>query len=194
VFTAAVDGRVYARHGTTIDTRLTVIDRVPADDATVFPVSPGMATDPATLLDWVTRLVPARPAAAAQSTRPVGAAIAVRSPAARQASNGPRRAAAVAAVEPTGVELNYEVIEWTPTGAGRVMATRRPPSARITEALYEGYALGASVTNLGGGYNRTTAGRPRPLKRDAPARRKGGALPRRLPGRRHGLRPRTADS
>ena len=32
VFTAGVDGRVYARHGTTTDTRLTVIDRVPADD------------------------------------------------------------------------------------------------------------------------------------------------------------------
>ena len=29
VFTASVDGRIYARHGTTIDTRLTVIDRIP---------------------------------------------------------------------------------------------------------------------------------------------------------------------
>ena len=30
-FTATVDGRIYARHGTSIDTRLTVIDRIPAD-------------------------------------------------------------------------------------------------------------------------------------------------------------------
>ena len=30
VFTAAIDGAVYAKHGTTIETRLTVIDRVPA--------------------------------------------------------------------------------------------------------------------------------------------------------------------
>ena len=37
VFSRAIDGRVYARHGTTIDTRLTVIDRVPADDPTRFP-------------------------------------------------------------------------------------------------------------------------------------------------------------
>ena len=29
VFTASVDGRIYARHGTSIDTRLTVIDRIP---------------------------------------------------------------------------------------------------------------------------------------------------------------------
>ena len=32
VFTAALDGRAYARHGTTTETRLTVIDRVPAED------------------------------------------------------------------------------------------------------------------------------------------------------------------
>src|SRR5580658_87519 len=65
VFTAGVDGRVYARHGTTTDTRLTVIDRVPADDPKAFPASTGMAPDSATLLDWVTRLVPPRPAVAA---------------------------------------------------------------------------------------------------------------------------------
>ena len=46
VFSAAIDGRVYARHGTTIDTRLTVIDRVPADDPASFPASPGTAADP----------------------------------------------------------------------------------------------------------------------------------------------------
>ena len=59
VFSAVIDGRVYARHGTTTETRLTVIDRVPADDPKSFPTSPGMASDTATLLDWVTRYVPA---------------------------------------------------------------------------------------------------------------------------------------
>ena len=54
VFSAAIDGRVYARHGTTIDTRLTVIDRVPADDPTRFPGLAGDGADAATLLDWVT--------------------------------------------------------------------------------------------------------------------------------------------
>jgi protein strawberry notch len=37
VFSAAIDGAVYAKHGTNIDTRLTVIDRVPADDIASFP-------------------------------------------------------------------------------------------------------------------------------------------------------------
>src|SRR3546814_12431500 len=53
VFSAAIDGQVYAKHGTTIDTRLTVIDRVPAADPNAFPVSPGVAPDTATLLPWV---------------------------------------------------------------------------------------------------------------------------------------------
>jgi ParB/RepB/Spo0J family partition protein len=68
VFLAAVDGRVYARHGTCVETRLTVIDKVPANDPTAFPSSPGLAPHAAVLLDWVTRLVPERAAAAAVPT------------------------------------------------------------------------------------------------------------------------------
>jgi hypothetical protein len=61
VFSAAIDGVVYARHGTTIDTRLTVIDKRPAADAAAFPASPGIARDAATLLRWVVKTVPPRP-------------------------------------------------------------------------------------------------------------------------------------
>ena len=61
VFTAALAGRAYVRHGTTIETRLTVIDRIPAEDPHAFPSSAGMAADTAELLDRVTRLVPPRP-------------------------------------------------------------------------------------------------------------------------------------
>ena len=70
VFSAAIDGRVYARHGTTTETRLLVIDRAPADDPTIFPPSPGMAPDVATLLDWIVRLVPPRLAVAPPTPRP----------------------------------------------------------------------------------------------------------------------------
>jgi hypothetical protein len=85
VFSAAVDGSVHARHDMTIDTRLTVIDRVPADDPTVFPASPGMAADAAALLAWVGAQVPPRLPIAVSATiattarplpmrtRPVGA-------------------------------------------------------------------------------------------------------------------------
>jgi hypothetical protein len=131
VFTAAIDGRVYARHGTTTDTRLTVIDRVPADDPAVFPPSPGVASDTATLFDWVTRLVPPRAAvpAAALAGR-MFTPVAVRTPSPRPLGHVPGRALPITAVEPTGVELNYEVTDWTPAQTGR-----------ITEALYEPYTL-----------------------------------------------------
>src|SRR5580704_13780939 len=61
VFSAAIDGRVYARHGTSTDTRLTVIDRVPAENPAAFPSTLGMASDANALLDWAIRHVPARP-------------------------------------------------------------------------------------------------------------------------------------
>src|SRR3984893_9640922 len=60
VFSAAIDSAVYAKHGTSIDTRLTVIDRVPADDVAKFPASPGIAPDLPTLLGWVMQYVPPR--------------------------------------------------------------------------------------------------------------------------------------
>jgi predicted RNA methylase len=60
VFSAAIDGGVYAKHGTTVDTRLTVIDRGPTEDVASLPASVGIARDLPTLLDWVTRYVPAR--------------------------------------------------------------------------------------------------------------------------------------
>ena len=60
VFTAAIDGAVYARHGTTVDTRLTVIDKVPADDPNAFVASSGLAPDAASLLALVVAHMPPR--------------------------------------------------------------------------------------------------------------------------------------
>jgi predicted RNA methylase len=129
VFSAAIDGRVYAKHGTTIDTRLTVIDRVPADNPTVFPDSLGVAPDTATLLRWVQAHVPPRgpttPAPA--SALPIVAS-----------ADKVRSAGTVAAPAPTppvppssdDVELVYEAIDWAPADNGR-----------LTDAIYEPYAL-----------------------------------------------------
>jgi predicted RNA methylase len=130
VFSAAVDGQVYARHGTNIETRLTVIDRVPAEDPATFPASPGTASDTAVLLDWVTALVSARPAVG----RTIGHASrsgAARTPAARSAiKTKPSSRFAAAFVEPAAVELLYQTLDWAPETSGR-----------ITDALYEGYVL-----------------------------------------------------
>ena len=129
VFSAAIDGTVYARHGTTVDTRLTVIDRVPADDPAVFPASLGTAPDAATLLDWVRRDVPPRASLSASAAAPLP--VLARAMVARPV----RRAAAVPMVctpasGPAVAELEYEPRDWTPEAG-----------ARLTAALYEPYAL-----------------------------------------------------
>jgi predicted RNA methylase len=128
VFSAAIDGAVYAKHGTTIDTRLTVIDKRPADDPAVFPISPGMAPDTATLVAWVTQQVPARlpivmPIAVPTLPRPAIPRT-VRAYAMRPS------AVPVGAPQPEAIELAYETVDWAPAESGR-----------ITEALYEGYGL-----------------------------------------------------
>ena len=60
LFSAPISGSVYAAHGTSVETRLTVIDKVAAADPGKFPPCPGLAPDAATLLKWVIRLVPPR--------------------------------------------------------------------------------------------------------------------------------------
>ena len=130
VFTAAIDGAVYARHGTSFATRLTVIDKLPAEDATLFPASPGTAPDVATLLGWIGEQVPPRltvdlpkpPAPTAPA-----AARSVRGYLARANVVRPARSATAA---PDAVELDYETLDWKPA-----------EGARLTEAIYEEYAL-----------------------------------------------------
>ena len=147
VFTAALSAQAYARHGTTTETRLIVIDRVPADDPHGFPPSPGMAATAADLLDWVARLVPPRPEPAPAKAGVVGASPV---PARREASGtvipsratAPRRKAPAPELQlskrpapaPAVIELAYETRDWTPADGA---------SARLTASLYEGYALQA---------------------------------------------------
>jgi len=132
VFTAAIDGAIYAKHGTTIDTRLTVIDKVPADNAAALPASPGVAPDVATLVAWIGEHVPVRqpidPAVAVAMASPAQTSRTVRGYVARAAASSPARAVA----EPEGVELAYDTVDWTPAEDGR-----------ITDAIYEEYGLQA---------------------------------------------------
>ncbi len=60
VFTAPNAGRVYARHGTSMETRLTVIDGTPADVADRFPENRGPADSAEALLDLVEAHLPPR--------------------------------------------------------------------------------------------------------------------------------------
>lgn len=67
LFSAAIDGSLYARHGTTMETRLTVIDKVPATDAAKLIVPQGVAPDLETLLSWISGLPPRSPSIAPNS-------------------------------------------------------------------------------------------------------------------------------
>ncbi|MER9576151.1 strawberry notch family protein [Mesorhizobium sp. M0189] len=133
VFTAAIDGAVYARHGTTVETRLTVIDKLPADKRGTLPASAGMAPDVATLIAWIDKHVPARLPVSASAFVPAVKATGptargVRGYLARSAGPTPVRSLA----EPEGTALAYETLDWTPA-----------ESRRITDGIYEEYGLQA---------------------------------------------------
>jgi predicted RNA methylase len=129
VFSAPIGGRVFARHGTNVETRLTVIDKAPAGDPAQMPASRGMAPDVATLLAWIERDLPARAALATGEPRaPASSARLPRGNPARPQrplpSRVPRR------FEPAAAELIFETIDWTPSDAGS-----------LSDAIYEGYSL-----------------------------------------------------
>jgi hypothetical protein len=131
VFSAAIDGTVYAKHGTTTDTRLTVIDRVPAVDIASFPLSPGIAPDLPTLLDWVIRHVPPRPSIVGNRTAGLPA---IASPSIQRTVRAyvaqHRQTTLAPAVDLVATEVAYEAVDWKATDA-----------SKITDALYDVYTL-----------------------------------------------------
>ena len=130
VFSAAIDGTVYAKHGTSIDTRLTVIDRVPAADSASFPASPGIAPDLPTLLAWVMQYVPPRRPVAGTAAAVVPAIASAPTPRTVRAYLGQRQPAIAPAIDLVATEVAYAPVDWTPTDA-----------SQISDALYEAYAL-----------------------------------------------------
>ncbi|WP_304537621.1 strawberry notch-like NTP hydrolase domain-containing protein [Sphingobium cyanobacteriorum] len=127
VFTATIAGSVFAPHGTSVETRLTVIDKVPSDDPAQFPVSPGMAPDLATLLRWLTGSLPPRQPIAASAIQPLRTPRS--SPAIKAAGSKPKLVSAPAR-EPSGAPLEYELIDW-----------QSPSDGKLSDTLYEPYTL-----------------------------------------------------
>ncbi|BCH05184.1 methylase (plasmid) [Mesorhizobium sp. 131-2-5] len=154
IFTAAIDGRVCARHGTTTETRLTIIDKVPAAEPKNFVRSPGKATDVETLLAWITALPPRLPGgfpdsigalsnviprnaamhmAARSGTRAATLTVSTSAPKAIQSVRTNARAnpaRQVKANSTPAVPLAYELRDWMPEEGGR-----------LTDTIYEPYAL-----------------------------------------------------
>nr|WP_200938092.1 strawberry notch family protein [Sphingopyxis sp. Root1497] len=128
-FSAAIAGKLFAKHGTTTATRLLVFDKLPAaDPATIVP-GHGEAPDLATLLAWVERAVPPRPGPAG----PPAAALAPSQPAlpdfARASAPAAKAPPAEQPVLESAPELAYETRAW------------RAPEGRLGDTIYEPYAL-----------------------------------------------------
>ncbi|MER9934290.1 strawberry notch-like NTP hydrolase domain-containing protein [Mesorhizobium sp. M0088] len=154
VFTAAIDGRVYARHGTTTETRLTIIDKVPAADPNSFVRSPGKATDVETLLAWITALPPRLPGGFPDSIGALSSGI-LRNATMRTGARSPARAAplAVSTAAPKAIQSVRPIVRAKP--ARRVAANSTPAvplayelrnwmsedGGRLTDTIYEPYAL-----------------------------------------------------
>ncbi|MBZ9761723.1 strawberry notch family protein [Mesorhizobium sp. CA8] len=155
LFSAAIDGSVYARHGTTMETRLTVIDKIAAPNPAKLVSSHGVASDLEILLSWISDLPPRSPATAPNSigalsngvlracvTKMAGrkAAGTVR-PAAESAS-ATRPSPAVRAPRPVSLppaHFNDEVIELS------YELRDAAPKARVdvADGIYEPYRLQA---------------------------------------------------
>ncbi|MBB6469050.1 putative RNA methylase [Aminobacter lissarensis] len=154
-FSAAIAGSVYARQGTTMETRLTVIDKIAAADPTNLISSRGVAPDLETLLSWISGLPPRSPSAAPSSTGALSNRIlhaCAAKMAVRKAAGAMRPAAVIApATRPSPaarmsrlvsspstriddevVELSYELREATPKAG-----------ADVADGIYEPYRLQA---------------------------------------------------
>jgi predicted RNA methylase len=128
LFSASIAGKVYAKHGTSISTRLLVIDKVPAADPGVIVPSHGEAADLGILLQWVCAAVPTRsaPVPPPAPAQPIPVRI---SPMPSGGTNAPARPAQTSAAPISAPELCYETCDW------------QAPKGQLAEAIYEPYAL-----------------------------------------------------
>ena len=128
LFTAAIGGSIYARHGTTMETRLTVIDKVPAGDPSKLAMSRGTVSNLETLLTWIADLPPRALARAPDSIGAPSNSI-LRADTMRPAAVAALRRRA-APVDDDVIELSYELRDAQPKD-----------EANAADDIYESYRL-----------------------------------------------------
>ncbi|WP_019998952.1 strawberry notch family protein [Aureimonas ureilytica] len=138
VFSAAIDGKVYASHGTTIETRLTVFDKCPADDASRFDGLHPIVSSSSELLQLVQSACPVRrsaPVSAVPSTPAASPAPVVESLAAiRERARAETRELALSQSRHKLDGVDLAEVSYLP----RAWA---PSQAALTTALYETYEV-----------------------------------------------------
>ncbi|WP_439486534.1 strawberry notch-like NTP hydrolase domain-containing protein [Blastomonas fulva] len=129
-FSAALAGKVYAKHGTSTPTRLLVFDKTADGKFPDLPPARGEAPDAVTLLQWVLSDVPSRsdPEGPASPMTPVIPASPARAPTAR-CRTSPSIPVRDGHPDMSVCELAYDTRAWQAT------------EERIGETIYEPYAL-----------------------------------------------------
>jgi predicted RNA methylase len=132
-FSCAIDGSVYAKHGTTFATRLTIIDKVQTENVNSLPSCEPQAGTVADLLERVIADVPPRAAVCGavglvEAAKPV---VRVLSPIVRKPQPILVPTVRAMPILSSVVELSYEAAPESDTGE----------KADLTDALYEGYTL-----------------------------------------------------
>ncbi|ODH00362.1 methylase [Nostoc sp. KVJ20] len=132
LMSVGVNGKVYSKHGTTIDTRITVIDKVPADNPGNIPCIPETLDLPE-LLALIEQLPQRSSWERSEKVKAAAKAIVIQLP----------KRITVAQPETVSflpddlVVLEYEVIEWTASEGLKdtLYETYRPQRIRIKDAL-----------------------------------------------------------
>nr|MBH8577156.1 methylase [Dendronalium phyllosphericum CENA369] len=131
LMSVGVSGQAYAKHGTTIETRITVIDKVPASKTGDIPCIRETLELPE-LLALIGQL-PGRSQWKAGIVKAVAAAKVVKLPTKRTTVTQPEPSAEI----PDVVVLEYEVVEWSVTDGLKdsLYETYRPQRLLIKDAL-----------------------------------------------------------
>lgn len=135
LFSAGLERRIFARHGTQVEARLTAIDKIPAEDPAVLTPPVGSAVSVPGLLALVGRHVSARRGQGPAAAAPRAPARPRLGPGTRAitvcATSLNRPAAPNSTLDPaSAVELPYKVLDRT-----------SECDLRISDGLYEPYAL-----------------------------------------------------
>ncbi|MHC5753856.1 MAG: strawberry notch-like NTP hydrolase domain-containing protein, partial [Nostoc sp.] len=131
LMSVGVNGKVYSKHGTTIDTRITVIDKVPADSSEIPCISETL--DLPELLALIEQLPERSPWERSEKIKAAAKAIVVQLPK-RTTVAQPET---VSSLPDDIVVLEYEVVEWFATDGLKdtLYETYRPQRIRIKDAL-----------------------------------------------------------
>ncbi|MFW9261314.1 strawberry notch-like NTP hydrolase domain-containing protein [Nostoc sp. CALU 546] len=130
LMSVGVNGKVYSKHGTTIDTRITVIDKVPADSSEIPCITETLD------LPEILALIEQLPQRSSWERSDIKAAAAI-----AKVVQLPKRSVVAQAETlssiPDVVILEYEVVEWSATEGLKdtLYETYRPQRIRIKDAL-----------------------------------------------------------